>query len=113
MRNKIISIISGIILIGIGFFVASSLAGRERPQRQQPEKAVQSVVTEEVKNQTISTEVIESGILTAKNRIELFAEVQGVMEVTGKEFKPGNSYRRGELIINIREDDYSDNFQAQ
>ena len=113
MRNKIISVISGVILIGVGFFVASSLAGRERPQTQQPEKVLQSVVTEEVKNQTIATRIIESGILTAKNRIELFSEVQGVMEPTSKEFKPGNSYRRGELMIKIRDDDYSANLRAQ
>lgn len=113
MRKNIISIVSGVILLGIGFFVASSLAGRERPQSQQLDKIVQSVITEEVKNQTITTRVIESGILTAKFRIELFSEVQGVMEPTAKEFKPGNSYRRGELMIKIRDDDYSANLQAQ
>ena len=53
------------------------------------------------------------GCLPQKNRIELFAEVQGVMEPTSKEFKPGNSYRRGELLIKIRDNDYSANLQAQ
>jgi multidrug efflux pump subunit AcrA (membrane-fusion protein) len=113
MRKTIISIVSGIILIGIGFFVASSMADRERPQRKQPEKVAQSVIIQEVQNQNIATRVYESGILTAKNRIELFAEVQGVMEPTRKEFKPGNSYQRGELLIKIRDDDYSANLQSQ
>jgi multidrug efflux pump subunit AcrA (membrane-fusion protein) len=35
------------------------------------------------------------------------------MESTSKEFKPGNSYRRGELMIKIRDNDYSANLQAQ
>ncbi|GJM29428.1 MAG: hypothetical protein DHS20C17_20630 [Cyclobacteriaceae bacterium] len=113
MRGKIISVITGILLIAIGFFIASSLAGRERPQRRQSEKVLQSVMTEKVVNGTITTKVVESGILTAKNRIELFAEVQGVMERTSREFKPGNSYRRGELMIKIRDTDYSANLQAQ
>lgn len=113
MRKTIISIISGIVLIGIGFFVASNMASRERPQRKQGEKVAQSVITKEVLNQNIATKVFESGILTAKNRIELFAEVQGIMEPTRKEFKPGNSYRRGELLIKIRDTDYSANLQAQ
>ena len=113
MRSKIVSIVTGVVLLGIGFLVASSLAGREGPQRQPAEKAVQSVSTEPVENRTITTRVIESGVLTAKNRIELFAEVQGVMEPTGKEFKPGNSYRRGELMIKIRDDDYSANLRSQ
>ncbi len=113
MRSKIISALTGVILLAAGFFIASSLAGRERPQRKQPDKVVQSVSTEEVTNRDIDTKVMESGILRAKNRIELFAEVQGVMETTTKEFKPGNSYRRGELMIKIRDNDYSANLQAQ
>lgn len=113
MRKNIISILGGVILIGVGFFVASSLAGRERAQREQPERAMLSVLTEEVVNRTIATKVVESGILSAKNRIELFAEVQGVMEPTSNEFKPGNSYRRGQLMIKIRDTDYSANLQAQ
>lgn len=113
MRKTIISIVSGIILIGTGFFVSNNMAGREKPQRKQPEKVAQSVITQEVLNQTIPTTVYESGILTAKNRIELFAEVQGIMEPTRKEFKPGNSYQLGELLIKIRDTDYSANLQAQ
>ncbi len=113
MRGKIISAIGGIVLIAAGFFIASSLAGRERPQRKQAEKAIQSVITETVKNGTVSTKVMESGVLIAKNRIELFAEVQGVMEQSRKEFKPGTSYRRGELMIKIRDDDYSANLRSQ
>lgn len=113
MRGKIISVISGIVLIAIGFFIASSLTGRERPQRQQAEKVSQSVMVETVQNTNIPTRVLESGILTAKNRIELFSEVQGVMEPTRQEFKPGTSYRRGELMIKIRDDDYSANLRSQ
>jgi len=113
MRGKIISVISGIVLLGAGFFVASNLAGRERPQRKQPDRAAQSVMTETVTNSTIPTKVMESGILTAKNRIEMFSEVQGVMEPTRKEFKPGTSYSRGELMIKIRDDDYSANLRSQ
>jgi len=32
MRKTIISIVSGIILIGTGFFVANNMAGREKPK---------------------------------------------------------------------------------
>ena len=113
MRKTILSIVSGVILLGIGFFVASSMAGRERPQRVQPQKVAQSVIIEEVQNHTIPTVVYESGVLTAKNRIELFAEVQGVMEPTRREFKPGNAFKKGDLLIKIRDTDYSANLRAQ
>jgi multidrug efflux pump subunit AcrA (membrane-fusion protein) len=45
--------------------------------------------------------------------IEIFAEVQGVMESTGKEFKPGVSYGKGETFVRIRDNDYYANLQAQ
>jgi hypothetical protein len=57
--------------------------------------------------------VTESGRLLAKNRIELFAEVQGVMETTKREFKPGTTYSRGETIVHIRSDDYEASIRSQ
>ena len=113
MIRKIISIIAGILLIVAGFFIAKSLANTDKGQRPQPEKVTPTVFIEKVINTDVPVEIIESGRLVAKNRIELFSEVQGVMEQTGKEFKPGSNYKRGEIMVRIRDDDFYANLQAQ
>jgi multidrug efflux pump subunit AcrA (membrane-fusion protein) len=45
--------------------------------------------------------------------MELYAEVTGVMEPLGKEFKPGVTYRRGETMLKIRSADFFANLQSQ
>jgi len=111
--RKIITIIIGVILIAAALFVASKLANSKKSQPVTDDKVVQTVFTETVQNSTIPVTVIESGRLVAKDRIELFAEVQGVMEPIRKEFKPGAIYRKGEIMVKIRSEDFFANLQSQ
>ncbi len=111
--RKIITILLGFLLIAIGFLVARSLSNNKKRQPPSNERIVQAVFVETVKNSNIPVRVIESGRLIAKDRIELFAEVQGVMESNHKEFKPGATYRKGELMVKIRSEDFFANLQSQ
>jgi len=111
--RKSITIIIGVLLIAAGAYIARDLATRERPQRPRKETAMPTVFIQEVDNSTVPVRVVESGRLMAKNRIEIFSEVQGVMESTGKEFKTGVRYRKGEVLVKIRDNDYYANLQAQ
>lgn len=74
---------------------------------------MQSVFVEKVENRNIPILISESGRLVAKNKIEIYAEVQGVMETTPKEFKPGSIYKKGDILVKIRSTDYNANLQAQ
>jgi len=111
--RKIITIIIGIILIAVALFIANRLANSKKNRPVNDDKVVQTVFTETVQNSTIPITVVESGRLVAKDRIELFAEVQGVMETTRKEFKPGAIYRKGEIMVKIRSEDFFANLQSQ
>jgi membrane fusion protein (multidrug efflux system) len=111
--RKYVTIVVGLILIAASGYIAWDLANTEKRQRPKNEKVAPTVFIESVKNDRVEVTVIESGRLMAKNRIDIFAEVQGVMETTGKEFKPGVVYRKGESIVNIRNDDFYANLQAQ
>ncbi len=111
--RKIITTILGLAVIAGGIFIAKSLAGSEQKQRPQENSVLQTVFIKEVRNGSIPVTVIESGRLLAKNRIELYAEVQGVMEPTGKEFKPGSRYSKGETIVHIRSDDFEARLLSQ
>jgi multidrug efflux pump subunit AcrA (membrane-fusion protein) len=111
--RKIITIIIGVVLIAAALFVANTLSKNKKRRPVVDNKVVQSVFVETVQNSNIPVKVIESGRLIAKNRMELYAEVQGVMEPMAKEFKPGATYRKGEVMLNIRSEDFFANLQSQ
>jgi len=111
--RKYITIFIGVLLVVFAVYVAIDLANTEKRRRPKKEKVAPAVFIEEVKNSRVQVKVLESGRLMAKNRIEIFSEVQGVMQPTKKEFKPGVHYRKGETIVSIRNDDFYANLQAQ
>ena len=111
--RKIITIIIGVILVVGSGYVAYDLSNREQRRRPKQDKAIPTVFIEKVKNGTTAVKVLESGRLMAKHRIELFSEVQGVMQSSNKEFKTGAQYRKGETIVSIRNDDFYANLQSQ
>ncbi len=111
--RKYITIVIGLLLIVAAAYIARDLANTKKKRRPKNEKVAPTVFIETVKNKSVQVSVLESGRLMAKNRIDIFAEVQGVMETTRKEFKPGVHYRKGEIIVSIRDDDYYANLQAQ
>ena len=76
-------------------------------------KIVKTVFTEEVTNKNIPILITSNGNLVAKNSIELFSEVQGILENTAKEFKQGTRFNKGETIIKINSDEFYANLQAQ
>lgn len=111
--RKLVTIVIGVILVVGSGYIAYDLSNREQKRRPKQEKAAPTVFIETVKNQNSPVSVLESGRLLAKHRIEIFAEVQGVMQATKREFKPGSKYRKGETIVSIRNDDFYANLQSQ
>ena len=103
--RKLVIIIIAIAILGLGFFVSGVLGkGKERPAKKVKQN-VTTVFTKQVENDTVSIFVEATGALEAVKRIELFSEVQGVMEADNGRFKAGNSFKKGEVLIRIRSND--------
>ena len=111
--RKIISIALGVLLLVGAFFVAKYLIDNKKRPKPKFDKIVKTVFVEEVKNKDIPIVITTSGNLTAKNKIDLYAEVQGVLKPASKEFKAGTAYRKGENIIRINSDEFYANLQSQ
>lgn len=100
-------------LIAGGVYIAGLLIGNKQKKKPKNREVIPVAYVQKVKNSNVPVQVTESGRLVAKNRIQLYAEVQGVMEFTSKEFKPGAIYRKGEVMVRIRSNDYYAKLQAQ
>jgi multidrug efflux pump subunit AcrA (membrane-fusion protein) len=111
--RKIISIVLAVLLLVGAIFLAKYLIDNKKKPKPRFNKVVKTVFVEDVVNKDIPIIITASGNLTAKNKIELYAEVQGVLMSSGKEFKAGVSYKKGERLLRINSDEFYANLQSQ
>ncbi|MCK5537503.1 MAG: HlyD family efflux transporter periplasmic adaptor subunit [Bacteroidales bacterium] len=104
MRKYISIFIAVLILVG-AFFIARKFVQNKTKKKPQIAKIIKTVFTETVRNTEIPIIISTSGNLVAKNKIELYSEVQGVLRVSSKEFKAGTYYKKGETIISINNEE--------
>lgn len=113
MRSIIQNIVSGLFVLGIAFFIFKQMTKEKEPKKYFETEVVTSVQVEAVKNKTIPLHVAASGQLNAKDKLEIFAEVQGVFESTGKEFKPGVAYSSGQTLVKINSEEFNAGLKAK
>ncbi len=112
MRKILISIL-GLAIIALGFYGMKKMSGKEKPAPEKEKKTVPAVFTQKVNNSVIPVYVTASGTLSARDRIELFSEVQGLFEYSDRVFKPGVVYKKGEILIRMDSDEHRANLRAQ
>jgi membrane fusion protein (multidrug efflux system) len=102
--RKGISVVLGFLLLASAILTAKYLIDNKQKPKQRFNKVVKTVFVDEVKNTSVPIVITANGNLVGKNKIELYAEVQGVLVATSKEFKSGTHYAKGELLIKINSD---------
>jgi multidrug efflux pump subunit AcrA (membrane-fusion protein) len=112
IMKKIITSLIGLALVVGAIIVFKSLINSKPERRQRPDKVIKTVYVDKVINREIPITINAKGNLVAKNRIDLFSEVQGVLLTTDKEFKPGTFYQKGEAIVKMNSDEFYANLQA-
>jgi multidrug efflux pump subunit AcrA (membrane-fusion protein) len=105
LRKVILSVLGGALIIGALLLSKHLIENKNKP-KPVPPKVVKTVFVDTVKNTTIPIVISASGNLVAKRRIELFSEVQGVFQSTGKLFRPGQNYSKGQPLIRIDASEY-------
>ena len=111
--RKIITIALGILLLVGAVLVSKMFISNKKKPKPKFDKIVEKVAIDTVQNMEIPIVITTSGNLTAKNKIQLFAEVQGVLKITGKDFKAGTNYSKGETVLRINSDEFYANLQSQ
>ena len=112
MRQVIISIV-GILIIAAGYFGKEKMAATEKPRPKKEVRAIPTVFTQTVKNANNPVTVTASGNLAARDRIEIFSEVQGIFEYSANAFKPGVYYKKGAVLLRLNSDEHRANLRAQ
>jgi multidrug efflux pump subunit AcrA (membrane-fusion protein) len=111
--RQYISIFLGILLIAGAFMGYKKLANSKKERKHTVKKIAKIAQTQEVLNKTIPLVITTSGTLKAKDKIDLFSEVQGLLIRGNKEFEEGTFFNRGEIILRINSEEFSANLRAQ
>ncbi|MFK8010148.1 MAG: efflux RND transporter periplasmic adaptor subunit [Saprospiraceae bacterium] len=112
LRQIIISVL-GILIIAAGFLAKQKMAANKKPEPEKEVRAVPSVFTQKVKNGSSSINITASGNLAARDRIEIFSEVQGIFDYSSNLFKPGVYYKKGAILMRLNSDEFRANLRAQ
>ncbi|MTB52486.1 efflux RND transporter periplasmic adaptor subunit [Lewinella sp. W8] len=112
--QRILVALIGIVILAGGYFGMKYLQGmkQDTPQKEIP-KRIKTVETQAVVNANIATELEVQGRLEAYNKIALFSEVGGTVEATGRPFKKGVYFKKGEVLLRMDDDEARLNLQAQ
>lgn len=100
-----------ITLFGVmAFIYISSL---KQPPKQGSKAAAMIAPYFIVKNGSIPLTVSGSGQARAKNRIDLYAEVNGLLLPQKRDFRTGMAFKKGEILISIDDTEQKANLYAQ
>ncbi len=103
-----------IVIIGGAILISSFFSSRNKADlRKENKKEIKKLNTILVKNEKQPYIITTSGRMIAFNKVEIFAEVSGVLENSSINFKDGNWFKKGEVMININPDVFYNNLLAQ
>jgi len=113
LLEKALRLLAGILILSVGFFVMQGLIGmKQSPSVTLPETMARPVRTTVVLNSEVTPKVPVEGRVQAWNRIDLFAEVNGVLSLTGEDFREGKSFKDGEIILNLDDSESRSNLKS-
>jgi len=113
LLQKVLRLLTGILILFVGFFAMKSLIGmKQSPSVTLPETMARPVRTTVVLNTQVTPKVPVEGRVQAWNRIDLFAEVNGVLSLMGEDFREGKSFNEGEIILNLDDSESRSNLKS-
>ncbi|MCF2876355.1 MULTISPECIES: efflux RND transporter periplasmic adaptor subunit [unclassified Tenacibaculum] len=111
--RKVIIVVAGIVLLGIAFLTSNYLKNSKKVPEQKVTKVEKTVFVKEVKNGDVAINISANGNLVAKNKVDIYSEVQGVLQTTGKDFRVGVSYKKGQTLLKINNQEFYASIQSQ
>lgn len=112
MRKTILAILGVLTVIG-AIFLGNYLIDNNKKPKPKFKKQIKTVFVENVENKEIPIILTASGNLNAKNKIEIFSEVSGILKPSNKLFKAGTIYNRGEVLLSLNSDEFYASLQSQ
>lgn len=111
--RTIIGILLGLLLIFMALKLKDRIVANKKKPQLKEQKFQKKVFAQKVINEAHPIKITEKGNLQAFRQVDLFAEVQGLLEGGNKLFKPGQYYRKNEVIFSINDDEFERSLMAE
>jgi len=105
--------ILAVIIIIVTVFVFRDVSKGKKKMPKTHKESRKVVFYDIIKNQSLPLIIEASGQLNAKNTLDLYSEVTGVLRPSGKEFRTGTIYRKGEVMIRVDDTEVKANLLSQ
>lgn len=105
MKKRQWAIVAGIGVLVLAFLLNRWLAATPQERKAPKQAPVKAVEVFEVQNGAVPVTLKLDGKLTALQKIDLFAEVSGVLQSGGKRFEEGIAYQKGEALLKLNSDE--------
>jgi multidrug efflux pump subunit AcrA (membrane-fusion protein) len=102
-KSILLGIFVLVVTIGISVMFA---AMKEPPKRKATAKKELMVPVRRIQNEKVPLVVSVVGSLEAHEKVEVFAEVNGVLEKSNRPFLEGVNFQKGEVLLRIKDDKY-------
>lgn len=103
-KRKLIIIFSGIGIVLFSFFSMQLLSGMKKtPPRKPPKEVVRYVRAEKVEYNNVVTEIEAMGRVTSNAEVALIAQVRGEIMKGDVSFNIGESFNKGDLLVEFKE----------
>ena len=106
MNRKLISILSGFAVIIITYLLSTLIMSKDEETYNKNTNIVHSVRTIKTSNASNAISVKVNGTMSAKYKVDLFSQVQGIVINSKKDFKVGQQYNKNEVLININSQEF-------
>ncbi|MEL6917136.1 MAG: HlyD family efflux transporter periplasmic adaptor subunit [Bacteroidota bacterium] len=110
--KKVTGIFFGIAIIALGMvlFIVMKNHKEALPQAKKTDRTM--ISTSLIKTSSLPFIIEATGTLTAKNKIALYSEVEGVLQKTPTPFKAGNTFSPGQDLLRINSAEYKAQLQS-
>lgn len=114
MKRKVIIVVLVLALVGISFVVMNVFIGmKQSPPKDVNRKDIPYVRVRSVVYDTILLSIEEQGRLVSNMEVTISSEVSGRIMESGIPLKIGHHFRKGDLLVNIYDRDFSMSLKAQ
>jgi multidrug efflux pump subunit AcrA (membrane-fusion protein) len=104
--RKFILVIIGILFLAGSSYLAYYLVNKPKEDKTNSKNIYKPVAVDKVINTNIPVTVKTNGVAEAVRKFELFSEVEGVFEYSSKDYRTGQSYKKGQILLKLNDEEF-------
>ena len=107
MKKYTISVGAGLTILFLAYLLSNLILGSGKNEISSVSEVSKLVAVTEVKNSVSPINLPVDGRINSKNKIDIYSEVQGIVNINGNIFKEGKTFKKNDKILSIKSDEFS------